>query len=219
MYTRCVLPSLWTFAGCGLLPGSGASDPPDDVVVTPPRPRIESPGAQPAPPAADEPPIAVVADNCQDLADGGPVAGPDCLTGEVRCGEVLYGHTLGGTTGAFTSRFYEKKACTPATTNHDGGGERAYALRMPDGEHHVDVWLDTPCADLDLAVMEVKDVTRCPVEQDYVARCDMWPKPSNKREHVELSVQGATDFLVVVEGKKAQDGAFALTVLCGEGLY
>jgi hypothetical protein len=221
MYTPTVLAfPLGLVMACSVpsLPWSEEPETPvAPIAVTPPKPPISA-GPQPVTLGPDEPPFAATEDNCDDLQDGGPVQGPDCVTAEVKCGEVVYGHTLGGT-NRFTTKFYERWRCAPATTNHDSGDERVYLLRMPEGEHHVDVWLDTPCADLDLAVMRVKEFQACPDLDTLVPTCDMWPKPGRKREHVELSVQGKTDFLLVVEGKNAEEGAFALTVQCGDGLY
>jgi hypothetical protein len=224
MYTRSVLaPLLPLVMGCSVpsLPSAPWSDAPEKpaptLVISEPRPPITT-TPQPVALGPDEPPIGATAENCGDLQDGGPVAGPDCVTAEVKCGEVVYGHTFGGV-NRFTTKFYERWRCTPAMTNHDSGEERAYLLRMPEGEHHLDIWLDTPCADLDLAVMRMKDFQTCPDLDTLVPTCDMWPKKGKQREHIELSVQGKTDFLIVVEGKDAEEGAFALTVQCGQGLY
>lgn len=222
MYTRPVLALLFLLVMACCVPSLPGTQKPEE-----PAPTLVIPEARPpittTPQAVqlgpDEPPIAATPQNCGDLQDGGPVQGPDCVTAEVKCGEVVYGHTFGGT-NRFTTKFYERWRCTPALTNHDSGDERAYLLRMPEGEHHVDVWLDTPCADLDLAVMRLRDFQgTCPDMETLVPTCDMWPKKGNDREHVELSVQGATDFLLVVEGKDQHEGAYALTVQCGEGLY
>ena len=221
MYTRPVLPTLLQLVTACSVPSLPWSEDPEKVapplVVTPPRPPIVT-GPQPVVLGPDEPAIAATSENCGDLQDGGPVQGPDCVTAEVKCGQVVYGHTYGGT-NTFTTKFYERWRCTPSMTNHDSGDERTYLLRMPEGEHHLDVWLDTPCADLDLAVMRMTPFTACPTLDTLVPTCDMWPKPGNKREKVELSVQGATDFLIVVEGKGNEEGAFALTIQCGDGLY
>src|SRR5688500_15272763 len=71
------------------------------------------PGVSSTPPP---PEAAVTSANCDDLADGGPVNGPGCITGEIKCGDTIVGHTLGGVE-RFDSKFYEKKFCTPRTTN------------------------------------------------------------------------------------------------------
>lgn len=206
------------------LPGcSGPTAPNPTISVTPAHPKVDitGPGSQdPAQPLdPNEPAVAMANDNCGDLQDGGPVQGPDCVTQTIQCNQVIYGHTFGGT-DRFDSRFYEVHMCTPRTTDHDSGEERVYLLEMPAGDHRVKAWLDTPCADLDLTVMTVPDPTTCPSkEQGLLKICDMWPKPGKNREHVEISTQGKTSLMFVVEGKNKDEGAFALTVQCSEGLY
>lgn len=212
---------LLALAGCCFpqIPGCPAerSGP---ISVTPPRPRVEQSRPEPDPTSSDPnaPAVGMTRDRCNDLAEGGPVAGPGCITAEIGCGDVVYGHTLGGTQ-VFDSRFYERHKCTPRTTNHDGGGERVYRLRMPDGDHRVHAWLDTPCADLDLTVLTTADGDACPTSDSLVKVCDMWPRKGKEREHVEFATQGATDLLIVVEGKNEEEGSFALTVQCKDGLY
>ncbi|MEQ1504920.1 MAG: hypothetical protein ABMB14_21995, partial [Myxococcota bacterium] len=178
-------------------------------------PTTPSPASAPAS-GADAPSPAILAANCGDVDDGGPVAGPDCVTATIRCGETVVGHTRGGVS-RFDSRFYEKTFCTPATTNHDSGDERVYLLELPAGDRTVDLWLDTPCADLDLAAIRVTDPSRCPTNDDPVPQCDMWPNDGTAREHVRITSQVATHWLVVVEGKGDAEGAFGLTVACADG--
>jgi len=159
------------------------------------------------------PPPAIHEDMCDDLPDGGPVKGPGCITADIKCGDTIVGHTTGGSQ-SFDTKFYEKKFCTPALTDHSGGDERVYRLQMPDGEWTADVRLETPCADLDLAAMVFDGAEDCPTITDNVPRCEMWPKGRHKPEHVRLVSQRKTTWLVVVEGKDEQEGAFALHVTC-----
>jgi len=166
-------------------------------------------------PAAPEP--AVTADMCDDLEEGGEVKGPDCITADIQCGDTIVGHTVGGTDN-FNTKFYEQKHCTPGTTDHNGGDERVYRLKMPRGEWTATVWLDTPCADLDLAGMAVPDNDTCPTIDQNVPRCDMWPAKRGEREKLELVNQKPTTWLLVVEGKNDEEGPFALHVHCEEGL-
>jgi hypothetical protein len=161
--------------------------------------------------------VAIAADECSAMADGGPVAGPGCVTAEIKCGDVIKGHTLGGTK-SFNTKWYEKNFCTPGLTDHDGGDERVYLLNVPAGDHLAEVTLDTPCADLDLAAFKYKG-DDCPVDAFHLPQCDMWPKDGNQREHVKLVSQKATKWWIVVEGKGEEEGAFALTVECRNSLY
>ena len=196
---------LWACAGES---ADTRSEPGTPAVVTPPTP---------TPSSSADPPAVVGTANCGDLSDGGPVPGPACITATIGCGDTIAGHTKGGTS-VFDTRFYEAKYCTPATTNHDSGDERVYALTMPEGDHRAIVTLDTPCADLDLAAVRVPGFDACPTVDTDVPQCEMWPKPSTQRESVELVSQGPSTWLLVVEGKNDAEGAFGLTVRCVDGL-
>lgn len=152
---------------------------------------------------------------CKDLTDGGPVKGPDCVTGEIKCGQTIIGATQGGLSdNHFSTRFYEKFFCTPATTHHDGGSERVYHFHAPPGKKRLWFTLDTPCTDLDMAVMRWDDTQKCPTLDSNVVDCDMWPKDGTKREVVDMTSTGESDWLVVVEGKDNNEGAFAVTAQC-----
>ena len=147
---------VWMWMACRGSPagqsGGGAGDVRVDVAVP-------ADGTTP-PVAADEPAPSITSANCGDLEDGGAPAGPDCISGTLSCGDTVAGHTRGGS-HAFDTRFYESKYCTPATTRHDTGGERVYALTMPEGDHRARIFLDSPCADLDLAAIRVPDPKSC----------------------------------------------------------
>ncbi|MEZ4239439.1 MAG: hypothetical protein R3F59_25435 [Myxococcota bacterium] len=194
----------------------GATDTEDHEPVTP----GVKPGSNPttpAQPAPKGPPEVVTADNCDDLEDGGPVAGPECVTATVECGQKVIGHTKGGT-NVFDEQLYQSLQCTPAFYNYHEGGERAYLLELPAGDMHVDVWLDTPCVDLDLAAFRLPAGVTCPTADSPIEQCDMWPDPGTQRDHVRLVSQGGSRWLVVVEGKDGADGLFGLTFDCAQGL-
>jgi hypothetical protein len=172
------------------------------------------PGTSNIPPP---PEAAVFSDQCDDLADGGPLRGRDCVTADIKCGQTIIGHTIGGV-DRFDTRFYEKKFCWPATVQHDGGDERVYRLRMPEGEWRAFVYLDTPCADLDLFALKW-DGDQCPTEGSLVHQCEANLKRGyGYREKVELVHQGQATWLIVVEGRGEEEGPFALHVQCREGL-
>jgi hypothetical protein len=182
--------------------------------VDKPASRMPLPGTNTGP---AEPDPAVTDQMCDDVTDGGPIGGPDCITADIECGDTIVGHTIGGS-NRFDSRLYEAKFCTPRTTDHDGGDERVYRLKMPAGEWTATVWLDTPCANLDLAALMVTADDTCPDIKGNVPRCEMWPKPRGKREKVELASQKPTTWLLVVEGQDEEEGPFALHVACEKGL-
>ena len=155
---------------------------------------------------------ALTAAECNDLTEGGDV--PDgCFTGTIACDQTVVGHTRGGI-DRFSTEFYAKHFCTPATTNHDGGDERVYRFRSP-GRHRVYFTLDTPCADLDLTVLRW-DGSGCPKIDSDVLDCDMWPKEGTERERVDVPAEAGWEYLVIVEGKGSDEGAFALHAQCGD---
>jgi len=196
--------------GCGST-GSDEASPPDrpPVEITP----APAPADPDALPVTDE---GITADACDEVEAGIAPAGPGCLSGTLSCGDTVVGHTLGGV-NHFTTQFYEKHHCTPGLTNHDGGDERVYALTLPEGDHVAEVYLDTPCADLDLAAIKWSG-DDCPSVDANVMQCEMWPKKRNKREKVKIVSRGETRWLIVVEGKDEAEGAFSVHVACREGL-
>jgi hypothetical protein len=181
----------------GVQPGAG----------TPPAPTPAEPGPDPV----------VTAANCEDLDDGGAVAGPDCVTATITCGQRVIGHTGGGTQ-RFDRFLYQQHQCTPQYHDYEKGHERAYLLEIPAGDMHADVWLDTPCVDLDLAAFRLPPGTTCPTKDTFITQCDMWPDPGTERDHVRLVSQGGSRWLIVVEGKDGAEGLFGLSVDCAEGL-
>lgn len=205
-----------------LLPScTSGEDPAPPKPDTLPPPAPDAPIAIPPPlpstvkPGDPEPPI--TANNCEDPMTPPEVKPGSCITGRLQCGQTTISTTKGGGDW-FDTRFYERSYCTPATTRHDDGFERAFVLSMPAGDNHAAFFLDTPCADLDMAVMRIMDPSVCPDTSSVNEPCDMWPKPGTSREVVELSSQGETHWLVVVEGKTAVEAPFSLTVTCREGL-
>lgn len=157
---------------------------------------------------------------CEQLSDGGPVNGPGCLTDVLTCGGDMIGHTVGGV-DMYSTRFYEKKFCWPATYNHDAGNERVYKLTMPPGEHRARITLTSPCADLDVTAIRF-DGDTCPTMNHQINQCEMVPRDGTQMEQIEVVSQTRgvhqAVWWVVVEGKDDQDGAFQLHVDCEEGL-
>lgn len=161
---------------------------------------------------------ALTSKQCGDITDGGPVKMQGCITDVIECGQTIYGHTSGGVK-LFNTRWYERNFCTPGTTNHDSGDERIYLFRFPDdGKWRAWFTLDTPCADLDVAAIQW-DGTGCPSADANVNECDMNRKQGTIRERAEAISDGNwVQWLVVVEGVGNEDGPFALSVQCREGL-
>ena len=55
---------------------------------------------------------------CNEIKPTEPQVG--CVTGEIKCGDVVRGHTVGGG-NQFDTKFYESKRCWPATWRRAAG--------------------------------------------------------------------------------------------------
>jgi len=199
------------FMACSLLPLSTPTESQQaaELEVTPQPPQPRAP--------RDGPPAEIDASACDDLTDGGPNE-RDCRTSRITCGQTISGHTSGGIDN-FGTEFYERHKCWPGTIDHDGGDERVYLLSLPQGGHRATAWLDTPCADLNLAAIRVPEPTACPNLDTSIRQCEMSVQEGTKREKVELvSQSGPAHWLLVVEGRDAEEGAFSLQVDCKRGV-
>ena len=159
-----------------------------------------------------EPPIAILKEACGGMTDGGPVI-DGCMTAEVHCGDVIVGHTRGGVQKLDT-KFYEKFMCTPATTQHDGGDERIYKLVVDKPQMRVLAYLDSPCANLDIAAFREGTGSTCPDVTGAIPRCEMQVK-KEARKFVDIRDNDPTSYWIVVEGQgEADEGAFSLSIQC-----
>jgi len=163
-----------------------------------------------ASPSGPNPAPGITADQCTKTTDGGPLM-DDTLTGVLKCGDKITGHTKGGVQ-RFDTKFYEKKMCTPGTTNHKGGDERIYRFEEV-ADQIAYITLDTPCANLDVAAIQSKD-GKPPTIDSSVDRCEMPMKKGTKRERLDLFARDPVTWYIVVEGIDEEEGAFALTVDC-----
>jgi hypothetical protein len=164
----------------------------------------------------------LLASQCSGLTEGGPVAGPGCVTAPLRCGETIVGHTRGGGKN-FNNVWYEESTCWPNTRNHNGGDERLYrfdpnAHGIP-GRFWANFWLDTPCEQhLDLTVFRTTDKNSCPTE--FTPNCDT-VNPNTKANKTRRFYRAAIDpgeiWYVLIEGADDVEGAFALTMECELG--
>lgn len=170
---------------------------------------------------APEWPIGLVEpDMCGEITDGGPVSADGCITDELRCGDNIIGHTVGGI-DQYDTAFYEKKFCWPATVKHDEGNERVYKLKMPSGEWRAWVTLYAPCGDLNVAAIR-HDADTCPTMEDKIKVCEMSVKKTRIADRIELTTQTPStlepQWYIVVEGREKNDGVFSLHVQCAPGL-
>ena len=155
------------------------------------------------------------------VTDGGPVAGPDCVTAEITCGQTIVGHTKGGV-DRYDTKFYESNTCWPGTRNHNGGDERVY-LFLPDksprfqaGEERqrVTVTFNSPCSDLTFTKM-VGVLGTCP--SGTAQLCDS-ANPFTRKggiSRTNITVDAGEVYYFLVEGADDNEGAFSLTLDCG----
>jgi len=155
---------------------------------------------------------------CNDITDGGPVNGPDCVTADISCGETVVGHTKGGVK-YYNTKYYEKKYCWPATTNRSGGDERIYRFVVDrsniNHRFNMRVTFDTPCAELDIALMESHDNAReCPTINSRVQVCDVLNRKGKSRVTYKQTVDPGEIWYFLVEGRDSEEGAFSFTLEC-----
>ncbi len=142
-----------------------------------------------------------------DETPGAPASG--CISGTLTCGSAVTGTTRGGESNQ-GDPFYAAAFCFPSGDRHDGA-ERVYLLEAPP---HMDVQvkLDSPCVDLDVAAVAWNYDGRCPTENHPVPECE----GSNARGGgtLRLNTFQARDYLVFVDGKNGAEGNFRLAVSC-----
>lgn len=140
------------------------------------------------------------------------IAGPDCVTDTIACGDELEATTEGGSS-AYVGDDYTHSFCFVNVYNHTyAGNERVYALELP-ADVTADVTLEAPCADVDLAVLLWPDTDRCPTYDDGVAVCEGDDQEGDDAVSVSWGDE-ASRWLVVVEPKLPADTPFRLRVEC-----
>ena len=154
--------------------------------------------------------------------DGGPLAGPDCVTADIHCGETVVGHTKGGVK-LYDTDFYESRTCWPALRNHDGGDERIYRFivdespraRAGENRQRVTVTFTSPCADLTFTKM-VGPLDHCPVGSEARLCDSLNPnKRKNGSNAMNITADAGEVYYFMVEGRDAEEGAFSIHLECG----
>lgn len=144
--------------------------------------------------------------NCDETPGAPPSS---CISGTLTCGGTVAGTTRGGDSNV-SDPFYAGAFCFPSGDRHDGA-ERVYLLEAPP-QMDVQVNLDSPCADLDIAAVAWNYDGRCPTENHPVPECE----GSNARggATLRLNTFQARDYLIFVDGKDGAEGNFRLQVSC-----
>lgn len=143
-----------------------------------------------------------------DVPDDAP---KNCLTGTLRCGDIVDGTIVGGDE-EWNDDFYASKFCFPAGDDRSGP-ERVYLFKAP-ANTDVTVRLQTDCVDLDLAAIAWTYEGTCPGVNHLVPECEGDAKPGDGK--VRLNVFKERDYLIAVEGKRTQTGPYRLWVECHE---
>ena len=133
-----------------------------------------------------------------------------CSETTIECGDVITAR-IGSGTSRFDYEFYRNNHCGTLDNAYQGN-DAIYHLEVPAFTRAV-VFLETPCAHLDLAQFRWLDPTQCPTAQHSVPECEIDQKCETPR--VAISTVGSPEsHLLVVDGVEEDDGVYRLSVEC-----
>jgi hypothetical protein len=140
------------------------------------------------------------------------IEGPACVTGRIACGDTIQGTTAGGSRH-FDGDRYLHSYCFPTTADSHQGTERVYAFEIAT-DQRATFTLDSPCADLDLAVLRWQPTDRCPAPTETISECE-----GTKRAGKSVKVWNnrPARYLVIVDGAPGEGANFDLSVTCEQG--
>ena len=139
------------------------------------------------------------------------VAGPDCLSGTLFCGDTISGTTVGGS-DQLDETLYERNYCFVPYESY-GGAERVYAFDLQ-SDGVATFTLDSPCSDLDLIVFRWEETDRCPTEDHMTAECEADTSRGGGKV-ADLWNNSSARYLIIVDGKDEAEDNFTLSVSCG----
>lgn len=154
--------------------------------------------------AAGEPDVA-----CDDSLAVPRASG--CAIESIACGESIEASNA-GQARHFDDAFYRSKFCTPRSADYESSPEAVYALTVP-AEMQADVYLDTPCEDLDLFSIRWPHQDRCPTSSTSTGECEGSTKEGQDTVRI-VAVGRDEKHLVWVDGKKGNTGNFRMRVEC-----
>jgi hypothetical protein len=151
--------------------------------------------------------VTLSATDCSSSGEAAPAHA--CLSGELSCGSVVTGTTMGGDS-AWDDGFYSQAFCFPSGDRHSGS-ERVYSLALPKNTEAT-VTLQSDCVDLDLVVLAWHYEGSCPNIGHPIAECE----GDNKRGGGQVKLQSfnTRDYLVGIDGKGGAVGPYTLRVDC-----
>jgi len=118
---------------------------------------------------------------------------------------------IGEGSSRFSDEFYVAKQCGPQRNGYTGP-ESVYALSIPPNTRAA-VFLESPCADLDLSSVLWTETDRCPTVDHRTGGCEM-DQGSGTDKVVIATVARAESHLLIVDGKEAAKGNYRLSVVC-----
>jgi len=134
-----------------------------------------------------------------------------CAISTIACGETIEASNE-GQAGHFDDAFYRQKFCTPRSNDYESSPEAVYALTVP-ANMKADVFLETPCDDLDLFSIRWPHADRCPSASTSTGECEGSTKDGADTVRI-MSVGKDEKHLVWVDGKQGATGNFRLRVEC-----
>lgn len=151
------------------------------------------------------------ADFCElSLAEDAP-AGPDCVTENVGCGDEIEATTAGGSS-AFVGEDYTSWFCFTNVESHAyDGSERVYAIDLAETDI-AHVTLESPCDDVDLAVVSWTPEDTCPTSAANLSTCEGGDREGGDSARLDGDI-GAR-WLIIVEPKRGEDTNFRLRIEC-----
>ncbi len=155
---------------------------------------------------------AAATDQCEPR-EPAPLDGPGCVTAPIVCGQTIQGTTVGGSR-QFTGDRYVHSYCFPTTEDSHQGTERVYAFQLQT-DQRATFRLDSPCADLDLAVLRWQDTDHCPGSTVAISECEGQNRGGGGTAKVWNNRPAR--YLVIVDGSDAKGANFDLSVTCVDG--
>lgn len=154
----------------------------------------------------------VVEVDCEATAGQRPRDG--CVTKELSCGDQVKGHTDGAQNN-WDDEFYKGKFCTPFPSGYSGA-ERIYLLKLPT-QTVADLWLDSPCKDLDLFTLRWRYDGRCPTTSHRASECEADTRSGGGHVRIVTTTR-EEEYLVAVDGKQGALAPFGLSIDCQGGV-
>ena len=143
-----------------------------------------------------------------------PIPPPDdCVTRTISCGDQFVDTTVAGAS-VMDAEEYSAWYCMVFPEGDYAGSERIYYFTHP-GDGTVTVELNSPCAELDLVVLQweywATDGT-CPNDGHSIAACDA--AKGGAGGSVEVWDNSDSNYMIIVDGPEPVEDIFELSLTC-----